>query len=265
MPTLSHGSDLRLAPMLGPVVQATRKPARQAIATIGAGGFPALQLDATLPGLRPRELDTTARRDLVATATRAGLSIAGIDFFIPAEHYGDPQHVDRAVAAAAAACELAGELGRVPVSMNLPVTKIDASLAQVIIDSADAYGVTLAIHDEAGLDGLIGWLNAHALPHVGYGLDPAAVLIRDGDPAGVAQSHSGLLRVARLSDASKGQADGGRQVVGSGSLQVMAYRVSVDLASNRQGPIVLDLRGLAAPVDAMLSAKSVWDNAAVQF
>lgn len=265
MHTLSHGSDLRLAPTLGPVIHAARKPARQAIAMIGAGGFSAMQLDATLPGLRPRELDTTARRDLAATAMRAGLSIAGVDFFIPAEHYSDPQHVDRAVAAAAAACELAGELGRVPVSLNLPVAKMDTPLVQAVMDAADAQGVTLAIHDEADLDGLAGWLHSQAPLHVGIGLDPAALLIRDSDPAGIAQSHAGLLRVARLSDASKGQTDGGRQAAGSGSLQVMAYRVSVDLAPSRVGPVVLDLRGLASPLDAMRSAKSVWDNAAVQF
>ncbi|MBX2850471.1 MAG: sugar phosphate isomerase/epimerase [Phycisphaeraceae bacterium] len=265
MPTLTHGSDLRLAPTLGPVVQASRKPPRQGLTVIGEQGFAAVQLDATLPGLRPRELDTTARRDVLSTAMRAGLTIAGIDFFIPAEHYHDPRHVDRAVEAAVAACSLAGDLGRVPVSLNLPTKKVDPSLSQMIADSADAYGVTLAIHDESDLAGLAGWLSGHGAPHIGMGLDPAALLIRDRDPAGAAQSHSSLLRVARLSDASKGQADGGRQVVGMGSLQVMAYRVSVDLAPDRIGPVVLDLRGSASPLDAMRSAKPVWDNAAVAF
>jgi sugar phosphate isomerase/epimerase len=265
MPTLSHGSDLRLAPTLGPVVQASRKPPRQAFADIAGQGFAAVQLDATLPGLRPRELDTTARRDVLSTAIRAGLVVAGIDFFIPAEHYQDPQHVDRAVEAAIAACTLAGDLGRVPVSLNLPTGKADPSVVQLIVDAADAHGVALAIHDEADLSGLADWLNDHAAPHVGLGLDPAALLIRDRDPAGVAQSHSNSITVARLSDASKGQADGGRQVVGMGSLELLAYRVSVDLAPQRTGPVVLDLRGLASPVDAMRCAKSVWDNAAVEF
>ncbi|MEO0475148.1 MAG: TIM barrel protein [Planctomycetota bacterium] len=265
MPTLTHGSDLRLAPTLGPVAHATKWPARKAIAEIGKLGFAAVQLDATLPGIRPRELDTTARRDLSATVMRAGMSVSGIDFFIPAEHYSDPQHADRAVAAAVAACELAGDLGRVPLSLNLPIAKADTSLIQAVIDAADAQGVTLAIHDEADIDGLTHWLATHAPPHVGLGLDPAALLIRDNDPASAAQTHASSLRVARLSDASKGQADGGRQAVGSGSLQVMAYRVSIDLAPNRLGPVVLDLRGLPAPLDAMRSAKAVWDNAAVQF
>lgn len=264
MPILSHGSDLRLAPTIAPVVQASRKPLKQTFAVIAEQGFAAVQLDATLPGLRPRELDTTARRDVLSTARRAGLTLAGIDFFIPAEHYHDPQHVDRAVQAASAACELAGDLGRVPISLNLPIKKVDASLTQMIIDIADGHGVTLAIHDEANLTGLADWLKGHTAGHVGMGLDPAALLIRDHDPADAAQSQSSTLRVARLSDASTGQADGGRQVVGTGSLQLMAYRVSVDLAPNRLGPVVLDLRGLTSPLDAMRSAKAAWDNAAVQ-
>lgn len=265
MPTLSHGSDLRLAPTLGPLVLATGKPPRKAIATIAEQGFAAVQLDATLPGLRPRELDTTARRDLIATAVRSGLMIAGIDFFIPAEHYSDAQHVDRAVEAAMAVCTLAGDLGRVPVSLNLPIGKADPSVVQMIADHADAVGVTLAIHDEADADGLTAWLDSNAPPMVGLGLDPAALLIRDRDPSATAQSHSATLRVARLSDASKGQADGGRQVVGAGSLDLMAYRVSIDLSPHRFGPVVLDLRGLTTPLAAMPTAKAAWENAAIQF
>lgn len=264
MPILSHGSDLSLAPTLGPLVHATGQPPRKALSTVGEQGFSAVQLDATLPGLRPRELDKTARRDLIATAKRSGLTIAGIDFMIPSEHYYDAQHADRAVQAAITACALAGDLGRLPVSLNLPINKADATLVQAIIDAADAHGVTLAIHDEASLPGLRSWLNEQSAPHVGSGLDPAALLIRDSDPAAVAQSLGSQLRVARLSDASKGQADGGRQVVGTGSLPLMTYRVCIDLAPQRVGPVVLDLRGLASPLESMSLAKQAWDNAAVQ-
>jgi len=264
MAQISHGSDLRLAPTLGPLVQTSGQPPRRALSRIAEQGFSAVQLDATLPGLRPRELDKTARRDLTVTAKRLGLSIAGIDFFIPAEHYSDPHHIDRAVAAAIAACTLAGDLGRVPVSLNLPIGKADPATLQIIFDSADAHGVTLAIHDEADMKGLSRWLDSHAPPHVGIGLDPAALLIREADPSALAQKLADALRVARLSDASKGQGDGGRQVVGVGSLAVMPYRVSVDLAPNRVGPVVLDVRGLTSPLDAMRAGKAAWDKAAVE-
>ncbi|MEM9345645.1 MAG: hypothetical protein AAGB26_03405 [Planctomycetota bacterium] len=265
MPTLSHGSDLTLAPTLGPLIQASGRPPRRVLALIAEQGFASVQLDATLPGLRPRELDISARRDLLATAMRSGLTIAGIDFFIPAEHYSDPQFVDRAAEAAAGACSLAGDLGRVPVSLNLPLGQSGPELTQALIDTADEQGVTLAIHDESSLDGLKHWLADHAPPHAGVGLDPAALLIRDQDPSEAVQAMADAVRVARLSDASKGQADGGRQAVGAGSLAVMAYRVSVDLTPNRIGPVVLDGRGLASPMQAMRTAKAVWDQAAVSF
>lgn len=265
MTILTHGSDLTLAPTLGPLVQATGKPARQTLTRLAELGFGAVQLDATLPGLRPRELDTTARRDLIATTKRSGLIIAGLDFFIPIEHYHDPQHADRAVQAATAACALAGDLGRVPLSLNLPITKADPALVQAIIDQADAFGITIAIHDEAHLDELATWLTDQAAPHVGIGIDPASLLIYEHDPAAIAQAYSDHLRVARLSDASQGQADGTRQSLGSGSLALMPYRACIDLAPKRLGPVVLDLRGLTAPVHTMANAQTRWDQAAVHF
>jgi len=263
MATLSHGSDLRLAPTLGPFAQGFGNSPRRALTAIAAEGFSAVQLDATLPGLRPRELDTSARRDLTATAARANLVIAGIDFFIPVDHYRDPTHLDRVATAAQGACSLAADLGRVPVSLNLPIDDCDPSLLDALLAAADRHGVPLAIHDEANASGLKAWLEQYDRAVVGAGLDPAALLIRKQEPSGLAQSLGETLCVARLSDASRGQADGGRQVVGSGDLDVMSYRVSVDLAASRKGPVVLDLRGLSNPVAAARTAKAVWDQAAI--
>ena len=45
----------------------------------------------------------------------------------------------------------------------------------------------------------------------------------------------------------------------------MPYRVSVDLAPKRLGPVVLDLRRLTAPLPAMANGKAIWEQAAVQF
>ena len=44
-----------------------------------------MQLDATLPGLRPRELDKTGRRDLIAATSRAAVA-AGADGIIVEVH-----------------------------------------------------------------------------------------------------------------------------------------------------------------------------------
>ena len=57
---------------------------------------------------------------------------------------------------------------------------------------------------------------------------------------------------------------GERCVVGSGELDLDAYRLSVDLAPGRTGPIVLDLRSLPTPLPAATRAAEAWDDAAVE-
>ncbi|MGB0768043.1 MAG: hypothetical protein ACPGYV_10070 [Phycisphaeraceae bacterium] len=265
MSLLTHGSDLRLSPTLGPICTATGLSPRQALASVASEGFAAVQLDATWPGLRPRELDRSARRDLQASAVRDGLMISGIDFFIPTDHFRDAAHVDRAAAALQGACSLAADLGRVPVSLALPLNDAEPGLIDLILATADGLGVTLAIHDEADFEYARDWLAGHDRPVVGAGVDPASLLIRRLDPASSAQSLGDAWCVARLSDASRGQADGGRCVVGRGDLDLSAYRISADLATTRRGPVVLDLRGVASPIQAMREADAAWQNAAERF
>lgn len=265
MPNLMHGSDLRLAPTLSPACQALSINVRQCLSKIAELGFSAVQIDATLPSLRPRELDITARRDLLATIRREGLSLAGVDFFIPAEHYSTPEHVDRAVHSATLACVLAGDLDRVPLSLNLPLQNADPAILQTLFEQADINGISVAIHDETQIEQLMQWQLREAPPHAGAGLDPAALLIRGKDPVKTTQQLAGSLRIARLSDASTGQSDGTRQIVGTGSLDIMTYRLSIDLAPQRIGPVVLDLRGLRSPIQAMQAANKAWQKAAIAY
>lgn len=261
MPTLSHGSDLRLAPTIRPIVVHAAGSPRRALQLIAECGFAAVQLDATLPGIRPRELDISARRDLAATAMRAGLMIAGIDFLIPAEHYSDPANSDRAADAANAACSLAADLGRCPVTLNLPTTEAEPALIHTLIQSADALGVPLVIASE-GSEQAAAWIAQHSGAQLALAIDPAASLITRRDPVQQAQTHAAVLGVARLSDAKRGQSDS-RTSVGHGDLDLLAYRVAVDLAKPRYGPVVLDLRGLPGAIDAAKAGKTAWDNAAV--
>ena len=74
-------------------------------------GIPAVQLDATLSGIRPRELSPRTRKDLAALIQRQGLRLAGLDLFIPRSHYLESDRQDRAITAALAAIELAADLG----------------------------------------------------------------------------------------------------------------------------------------------------------
>lgn len=117
-------------------------------------GFRAVQLDATAAGLRPRDLDRSARRDLAATLRRAELTCAGIDLLIPPQHFTDPTHADRAAEALFAAIDLAADLGTLTesavvsrarsalapiVTVSLPAPD-DPALASGLIQRVDALG-----------------------------------------------------------------------------------------------------------------------------
>lgn len=264
MSTLTHGSDLRLAPTLRPIVQSLGLSPRSGLSKVAELGFASVQLDATMPGVRPRELDKSARRDLTLAVRRAGLSIAGLDFYIPPEHFHEEAHLDRAADAAQAACQLAADLGRVPLSCNLPTADADPALVDTLLSASDSLGVQMVIHNSVAAKALSSWLVDHATSSIGGGVDPAALLMNGFDPLAYAQSLGPQLISARLSDAKRGQADQGRVAVGTGDLDLMAYRVTTDLASARTGPIVLDLSALPNPVAAARQAKSAWENAAMQ-
>lgn len=264
MALITHGSDLTLAPTLRHLAASVGAAPRRALLAVAEAGFHAVQLDATMPGLRPRELDQSARRDLGATIRRSGLIPAGIDFFIPADHYHDPQHIDRAVSSAHAAAQLAADLGRVPLSVNLPIPDIDERVCDDLAAAADGFGVRLAVHFDADPDRLMAWLGQQEQGVVDAGIDPAATLSARHDPCECLHRLSDRLCVARLSDAERGQADGTRSVVGRGDLDLTAYRVSVDLASRRTGPVVLDLRMLADPLAGAKAAAAAWNGAAMQ-
>lgn len=263
MAILTHGSDLTLAPTITPIVRATDGTVKTALSRLAEAGFRGVQLDATLSGIRPRELDATGRRDLSASARRAGLVVGGVDLFIPRDHYAEPANVDRATQATLAAITLAADLGRVPLSINLPIDLLEKDVGSALLAGAEAHGVTLVVHAEDQLDALADWLNQADSDLVGMGLDPAALLGARADPSTIAQSHTGQLTGARLNDTRRGRADGSRCPVGAGDLDLMSYRISIDLAPHRRGPVVLDLRGLSNPLDAAVLANQAWDDAGV--
>jgi sugar phosphate isomerase/epimerase len=185
-------------------------------------GFRSVQLSAAQPGLRPRELDRSGRRDLLARLRRLQLPAAGLDLWIPAAHFTDPARVDRAVATVAAAIELAGDLGRCPVCMVLPGE--DARpLVAAIAELALRHGVRVADHavpQEAG----------GTNPSIGAGIDPAMWLNRDEDPvAAVAEYARDLVSVRLADDPRFDEAAFGE------ALMACAYR----------GPVVVDLRDSA--------------------
>ncbi len=220
-------------------------------------GARAIQLDGTVPGLRARELDRSARRGLGAMMRRLELGFSGFDLWIPAAHFADSAYSDRAAAAVSGALELAadlvsltgGVLGAV-VSVSLP-EGCDELLTH-LADQADGVGVMIADHawPVRVREGL-----AHG---IGVGIDPAAVLLKGDDPALAVSRSAPRLVSARLSDA----AAGGRVEAGQGDLDEMAYTVALETAGYA-GDLVLDLRGLADPLGSAKRALASWGAANV--
>lgn len=275
MPILSHGSDLTLAPTLRPLARQLGGPLRDALQAISDAGFQAVQLDAALSGIRPRDLDRRGRHDLIALLGRMSLRLAGLDLFIPRRHFTQSEHLDRAMAATLAAIELAADLGKVPLSIALPVKSLSDDSKRALVEAADGRGVRLAVHAEDQLEELLAWVNAVDLWTLGVAIDPAGALARGSDPATVIHRLAKRIAIARLDDLSMTDTQAGlenddtdarvagvRSFVGEGDLDLDAYRVAVDLAPTRTGPVVLDLRGIENPAAGAARARTAWKDAA---
>ncbi|MFP4146042.1 MAG: sugar phosphate isomerase/epimerase family protein [Phycisphaeraceae bacterium] len=263
MAILTHGSDLSLSPTLAPLVRQAGGTVRAALGHLDRAKFTGVQLDAALAGIRPRELSARARKDLVALFARQGLRPTGIDLFIPRKHYLDPARLDRAMTATLDAITFAADLGKLPLSLALPVAKLPGDLRHTLVEAADGVGIRLAVHAEDQLDALEKWIHEVDLPALGAAIDPAPLLARGEDPAAVLGRFGKRLTIARLSDVQLGgEAESVRGPVGEGELDVTAYRIAADIARGRTGPVVLDLRGLTAPLHAAVQARQAWEDAA---
>ena len=211
----------------------------------GAGlGFRSVALDGM--GVRARDFDRSARRDLAATLRRLELALAGIDLWIPPGHFADLAHADRAVAAVVGALGLVGELrdldaGIAPVvSIALP-GDVDAGTVSALRAAGEGVDVALADHSCPPNDSL------------GVGLDPATVIFGGGDPVARAAALGDRLVAARLSDA-----DGAGRAVPGETLDLLAYRATLEIARIRT--VTLDLRGLPEQQAAAQRAKQNWSS-----
>lgn len=231
---------------------------RSAIDRIAHHGFRCVQLSATQPGLRPRDLDSSARRDLLAFLRRRELAVAGIDLWIPPEHFLRPDTVTRAVDALRDAAQLAGDLGRCSISLTLPRPEANtdngmlSDVIESITSAAQQHGVAVADHAVP--------LRRGADEVLGVGIDPAAWIAAGVDPAGGVTDAAHALVSARLSDLNTA---GMRCPPGEsgGRLDVTAYRVALSV-SEYNGPVVLDSRQWVQPLAAVQRAVSAWNDSA---
>jgi hypothetical protein len=225
-------------------------------------GYRAVQLNAAAAGVRPRELDRSARRDLAALLKRSELGFSGIDLWIPPEHFADASRVDRAVGAVQAAIELAADLDRLMVGAVTAGGAGDGRVVCVAFPEKRPESVASAIAARAMECGTrVADFGAGSVVEglIGPGFDPAGELLRGSDGvfsgAGTVRLPPGLVQ-ARLTDAGAF----GRVVPGSagGRLDMLAYAMSLTTA-NYRGHVVMDVRGLAEPLEGAEQARKAWD------
>lgn len=243
-------------PPLAPTLSALGDDPRAALERLPAAGFRFVQLSATQPGLKPRELDRSARRGLMTMLRRLELEPAGIDLWIPPAHFLAAAQIDRAVDAVLAAIELAADFGRCPLSLTLPASngKDDAeplkSAIEAIIAKADRAGVRLADHA----------VPMPSRPLIGIGVDSAAWLGASADPADIATQAGDRLVSARLCDVS---ASGMRQPVSAdrdGRLNVLTYRAALSVIGFKR-PTVVDARNWSDPWTGLAQSATAWSMA----
>lgn len=210
---------------------------RRTIDRVASMRVRAVSLSCNTPGLRPRELGRSARRDLAGTLRRADLGCSGTDLFVPPRHLADPPHSERAVeaylGALAFALDMADLIGAPPVlTTTLPRDDASEQAIRTVASEADRLGVTIADLSLPLGEGTT----------IAPGLDPASLLQRDEDPVTTGAKLAKTLAIARLSDAD----EGGRCPVGDGHLDAFAYLLSLS-AGGYTGPIVIDVRALKDP------------------
>jgi sugar phosphate isomerase/epimerase len=217
-------------------------------------GFSSVQLSATQSGLRPRDLDQSARRDLLATLRRLELELAGVDLWIPPAHFLEAVHIDRAVGAMLSAIEFAADLGRVPVSVALP-HEINDEILEAISEAAHRHGAPIADHAIPTADSQRPQADSELLS---VGIDPASWLAAGLDPSEGVVRAGDALQSARLCDLSS---TGLRAPVGEsdGRLDVHAYRASLSVAGYRR-PIVVDARQWADPWRGVERTAEMWNG-----
>ena len=227
-----------------------------------------MQLDATTPGIRARDLDRSGRRDLAATIRREGMMCSGLDLWIPPDHFTDPSQADRAIAAVLGAIDLAHDLATLANSSVVTSRISEPGIVSLVLPAKMPGDALAAISARAQTTGVLiadlAWPAREAVDEgsaIGVGIDPAVLLGRGDDPGAAVLRLGARVFVARLSDISP--ATGGVRVVPGargGSLDLSAYLVSL-VTNGFPRPVVVDLRGLPAQAHAVSEIISAVEHA----
>ncbi|MBL9118612.1 MAG: sugar phosphate isomerase/epimerase [Phycisphaerae bacterium] len=266
----------RLAVTLAPLVESAtaNSPgnAQDALGAIARMGYPAVQWSATSPGLRPRDLDASARRGIVSSMRRLELTCSGVDAWIPPGHLLDPATIDRAVGAIELAVRLAADLALGPslsasdrllrphVSLLLPSETEFAERPAVASQAKDALDGLASLAARLGVviaDHALDAMQRTTRDGFGVGIDPALWVAAGRDPSAAATTAAGHLAAARLVDSFRSGMRGPILEPGESRLDVTAYRVALDLIGFRS-PLVVDARQWRDPLAGVETTIRRW-------
>ena len=231
-------------------------PPKQGLLAAGRLGFRGVTLSAAQPGLRPRELDRSARRGLLAELRRLELDCTSIDLLLPREHYQQAEHVDRALAATRQAIELADDLGARTVFLRLPPAGDDVIAGESGREVAAAAANARVRVVDVSLDGpaMAAFADGGELP-VAVGMDTAAWLAEGEDPIGGIVRLDDRLGGVRLVDLD---GNGTRVPVSMGRrIDLDAFRTGLEVGGF-DGAVVLDARGWRDPVQGLVQDLEAW-------
>ncbi len=255
--------NMSLSPTVGSIVRNHGVGLIAGVKLLVDVGFDRVQLDVRLSGVGAGDLGVRGRKDLIKQVLRAGARVTGLDYFVEPDVYLDIEKVDRAVHELIETIGLAGDLGRLPLSLNLPYGELGGDVVGAIAEAADGYGVMVLTHGEGDVEGHKKWLEGVGCGYLKAGIEPA-VAMHFGEKADeMAHGYGELLGGGRLSDAqvlAGGKGGAVRCVVGEGGLDLAGYRIGLEVNGGYVGPCVLSLNGLGDPLRGAVRAKQVWEG-----
>jgi hypothetical protein len=242
-----------LAATISPVVVAREcADVREALAWASRAGYRGVQLSASEPGMRPRDLSASARRDFAATLARHELVCSGLDLFLPPSHLTDPQYATRAFEAIEAALEFAALLGRAP--LTLPLGPRDACELRAPIGAvAERLGVRVLLPVIDAPD-----IAALAEPFAAS-LDCASVIAANARPDELAARCGAHLGGVRIVDLWRSGLRGPIGEPRESRLDALALRIAVETAGFC-GLSVMDARQWVQPRQGLELALARWNG-----
>jgi len=228
-------------------VSPAMKPRRVFERAAGAG-FRAIMLDSARAGVRPRELDRSARRGLASLLRRLELRLAGAELWIPPEHYAAPVTSERALSSALSSIDLLAELADLipaarTLTLSLPADGADEAVA-TIADAANRAEVTIANAARPGREGAAG-------APIGVALDPWAIRALGGDPIAIMTARHEAPDAARWPFSTRRPEE---------TLDPFGYASALSVVGFR-GDVALDLRDAIDPEADAVSALARWRQA----